>query len=162
MKSILKNIRQQNNTNNMKSIISLLLILAFLTLCAAFKSPVVHASYTLPPTKIMMIGDSITQGSLAQASYRRQLYFKLKQANYNFQFVGSRVENYPYSESWFKDFDRYHEGYWGWRTDQILTNNGTNPNYFDSLVSTNTPDLVLIHVGTNNVLQAKTMQDYID
>jgi lysophospholipase L1-like esterase len=103
--------------------------------------------------RIMPLGDSITQGGQDHASYRYELWFDLLQAGYVVDFVGSRdvVDgNDPPNAVWYPDyltqFDRDHQGYWGWRTDQILSIIGGE-------AASAQPDIVLIHLGTNDIGQ---------
>jgi lysophospholipase L1-like esterase len=42
------------------------------------------------------------------------------------------------------DFDMDHEGHWGWRSDQVLER-------IDIWATKNVPDIVLIHLGTNDI-----------
>lgn len=93
------------------------------------------------PLRIMPLGDSITQGS--RDSYRRPLWFKLRQAGMNVDFVGSMSRGYGLS---FKtqDFDGDHEGHWGWRADEVL-------NRVDEWITRSNPDIVLLHLGTNDI-----------
>ncbi|NNF08320.1 MAG: T9SS type A sorting domain-containing protein [Candidatus Eisenbacteria bacterium] len=104
-------------------------------------------------TRIMPLGDSITQGGQTYASYRYELWFMLEQAGYVVDFVGQQNQlngnstpdaaAYP---NYFTTFDRDHEGYWGWRTDEILT-------IIDTAAAQGLPDIVLIHLGTNDIGQ---------
>jgi lysophospholipase L1-like esterase len=103
----------------------------------------------------MPLGDSITQGGQGFASWRYPLWFSLP-AIPLVDFVGDQVTVfggdgganpdtglYPH---YYTAFDRDHEGWWGYRTDQI-----------DALVfaaaEANRPDLVLVHLGTNDIGQ---------
>jgi len=96
----------------------------------------------LPPvTKVMPLGDSITQGHDETNSYRRPLWKRL--AAGRFDFVGSQRENHlgPPPNP---DFDLDHEGHWGWRADQVLAEVG-------GWAGTYRPDVVLLHLGSNDV-----------
>jgi lysophospholipase L1-like esterase len=103
-------------------------------------------------TRVMPVGNSITHGGNGYVSYRYELWFDLQSAGYTVDFVGSRDSIYSgepdpgsYPE-YYTSFDRDHEGYWGWRTDQIA----------DIVLDATTsglPDIVLIHLGTNDVGQ---------
>jgi lysophospholipase L1-like esterase len=104
-------------------------------------------------TRIMALGDSITQGGQGFASYRYALWTALVQAGYAVDLVGSRdflnggsapdPGLYP---GYFTSFDRDHEGYWGWRTDEIAS-------IAQAAAVAAQPDLVLIHLGTNDIGQ---------
>ncbi|HMP74975.1 MAG TPA: SGNH/GDSL hydrolase family protein [Kiritimatiellia bacterium] len=95
--------------------------------------------------RIMPLGDSITQGSRRYDSYRRPLWHQLQAAGHPVNFVGSSTRNHwggpPHD-----DFDRDHEGHWGWTINQILEHLPT------WTVAAN-PDAVLIHLGTNDLFQ---------
>jgi lysophospholipase L1-like esterase len=102
--------------------------------------------------RIMPLGDSITQGANTQNSYRRPLWHKLVAAGYRPDFVGSQTLNYPLTtdtpgtEPPNPDFDLNHEGHAGWRADQIVP-------YVSLWAQTYQPDIVLIHLGTNDLKQ---------
>jgi len=100
------------------------------------------SSYATPvfadaPVKIMPLGDSITRGwygSLEDNGYRGPLYLNL--SGRSFDFVGSQNDG---------DFpDTEHEGYDG------KTASWLNAGMLSRLV-TYQPDIVLYHIGTNNL-----------
>jgi lysophospholipase L1-like esterase len=110
------------------------------------------ANLQLPPPppppgdlRIMPLGDSITQGRDGHWSYRRDLAMALTNAGCSYDFVGT--SNGPSTGPGSGDFDRDHEGHSGYRTGQILNK---LPGYLQGI----TPDWVLLHIGTNDVLQA--------
>jgi hypothetical protein len=111
--------------------------------------------------KIMPLGDSITQSVVGQASYRYWLDKKLHAANISFDFVGSMVDNVggPPTPS---DFDLNHEGHSGYTTWNILEP-GNNPQGFNLAASFNLriPDIVLLHMGTVDVLDKIPTNDTI-
>lgn len=94
--------------------------------------------------KIMPLGDSITLGvgstivDGAVGGYRNDLASLLAGAGINFDFVGTLNDG--------TGFDADHEGHGGWRADQIETN------VFSYLNATQ-PDMVLLHIGTNDISQ---------
>ncbi|KJK49058.1 GDSL family lipase [Lentzea aerocolonigenes] len=91
-------------------------------------------------TRVMPLGDSITEGTQVPGGYRVGLWERLGGGNYRVDFVGSQF-NGPGSLG-----DHDHEGHPGWRIDQI------DANVVSWLNSTN-PRTVLLHIGTNDVLQ---------
>lgn len=107
------------------------------------------------PLKLMPIGDSITQGWSDRYSYRYPLWKKLIDAGASVDFVGSLDENYKGSPEWpaYRGlaFDSDHEGHWGWRVDEILER-------IDGWLSRNTPDVVLLHLGTNDIFQSNGVE----
>jgi len=103
--------------------------------------------------RILPLGDSITNGGQGYVSYRYELWFELEQASILVDFVGSQSTIYPNdppNAAWYPEyfgaFDPDHEGYWGERTDEILAR-------FPGLASSAQPDIVLIHLGTNDIGQ---------
>jgi len=89
----------------------------------------------------MPLGDSITQGY--RDSYRRPLWLKLQRAGIDVDFVGSMKQGLP-TDYKTRDFDGDHEGHWGWRVDEILAR-------IDDWVNESDPDVVLLHLGTNDL-----------
>ncbi len=104
--------------------------------------------------RIMPLGDSITDGSYEHDTYRRMLWQMLEAGEYYVDFVGSRSENWggppPHD-----DFDPDHEGHGGWRADQILANIATWAAAYQ-------PDIVLMHLGTNDTAQNQSVSSTID
>ena len=105
----------------------------------------VAAQAQTPPIRILPMGDSITFGSGGTANlggYRSKLYASLTTAGYNVDYIGSLTTN----SSGIPDQD--HEGHGGWRIDQLDTN---VPAWFGSFAD---PDVILLHIGTNDFGQA--------
>lgn len=110
------------------------------------------------PLRILPLGDSITQADNRHYSYRYYLWILLTDAGFNFDFVGSMNHNFSGNPTWpthaGRSFDSDHEGHWGWSADQILYG---FPQKRDERLSEwlkgYTPDIVLLHLGTNDVLQ---------
>jgi lysophospholipase L1-like esterase len=97
-------------------------------------------------TRIMPLGDSITDGvaeSTDDTGYRRSLYLQLTDEGYNIDFVGSLSGGIP------NDFDKNHEGHRGWKAIGGQEG-GIAPNVYNWL-DTNPADIVLLHIGTNDV-----------
>ena len=91
--------------------------------------------------RILPIGDSITFGSGGTAGlggYRGPLYDSLSGAGYTVDYVGTSNGN----SALLADMD--HEGHGGWRIDQLDTN------IAGWLAAIDTPDFVLLHIGTND------------
>ena len=91
--------------------------------------------------RIMPLGDSITDGLDISGGYRVGLWRRLAVAGYRNDYVGSQF-NGPSSLP-----DHDYEGHPGWRIDQI------DANIVDWL-QTFAPRSVLLHIGTNDVLNA--------
>jgi len=95
-------------------------------------------------TKILPLGDSITQGGYERPSYRRTLWLKLKQHGFNVDFVGSQRDFHGATPpDKLLDFDLDHEGHWGWETNEIVD---SLPTWLESY----TADIALVHLGTND------------
>jgi lysophospholipase L1-like esterase len=90
--------------------------------------------------RVMPLGDSITDGLTVPGGYRIGLWQRLGAAGNTVDFVGS-LSNGPSSLG-----DHDHEGHSGWRIDQIDAN-------VVGWLRTTTPHTVLLHIGTNDVLQ---------
>lgn len=105
------------------------------------------------PLKIMPIGDSITYGVVNSSNtesggYRTELWNLFKADNYSVDFVGS-MTNGP------SDIDKNHEGHRGWRIDEILNGRSSEASAgnIDTWLNANRPDVVLLMIGTNDILQ---------
>ena len=97
------------------------------------------------PITIMPIGDSITSGETGWSTYRCYLHGMLTDAGVSFDFVGTMSDPYPVGPYGCpSEFDQDHEGYWGWRVDQVMDEVATN-------ADTLQPDVALIHLGTNDL-----------
>jgi lysophospholipase L1-like esterase len=105
------------------------------------------------PIKIVMIGDSITQGgrnNRKEYTYRWPLFCELVDDGVDFDFIGSRDFGLHKDAKWpeeykGKKFDLDHEGYYGIKTAAALEK--------VQVVYTNwvaVPDIALIHLGTND------------
>jgi lysophospholipase L1-like esterase len=120
--------------------VALLLIVVALLPVPALARPA-GAAVAARPIRIMPLGDSITYGvgSPSSSSYRAALWNRLAvQAGYAVDFVGSqRSGALP---------DQDNEGHSGWRIDEIAAN-------IDGWLATSQPDVVLLHIGTNDMNQ---------
>jgi lysophospholipase L1-like esterase len=91
----------------------------------------------------MPLGDSITDGSSfdspdGSGGYRGRLYSLLTTAGYNVDYIGSQTVNSTLIP------DQNHEGHGGWRIDQL------DSNMAGWLANMADPDVVLMHIGTND------------
>ena len=100
---------------------------------------------TSPATRIMPLGDSITQADADHDSYRRPLWQRLEASGARVDFVGSQRRHHR-GEPPHADFDIDHEGHWGWRVDEVLE-------HIDGWMEDAQPDVVLIHLGSNDLFQ---------
>lgn len=99
--------------------------------------------------KVMNIGDSIAEGNSGHHTYR----FYLSQMYPALDMVGSRSGVYGGSP---KDgnFDQNHESYWGWRADEVAPK-------IDWAADSYRPDVALVHLGTNDIIQGQGVQSTI-
>ena len=120
---------------------------------AAFEG--VLASFSdLSEVRIMPLGDSITQGNAEYNSYRRPLWQRLNARGYGkVDFVGTQTKNGEFDVP-NPDFDLNHEGYGGRRADQIADN-------IRGWATTANPDVVLLHLGTNDIIQGESVSSTI-
>lgn len=105
------------------------------------------------PLRIMPLGDSITSGQPGYTSYRFPLWNNLKGAGCLIDFVGSKTgvsEGKKDGEDVLLDldFDQDHEGYWNYRSDEILP-------LIPNLINNANPEIVLIHLGSNDLIQGE-------
>ncbi len=118
------------------------------------------------PWRIVALGNSITQSNSSHYSYRYTLWKKLIDFEEPFDFVGSMTDNNGGNPDWplYKGnaFDRDHEGHWGWRVDEIL-NEATwdAQGKLHEWLQTYTPDIALIHLGSNDMFQGDDIAETI-
>ncbi|HTY73582.1 MAG TPA: PA14 domain-containing protein, partial [Actinomycetes bacterium] len=95
--------------------------------------------------KLMPLGDSITDGYRVPGGYRTVLWERTVQEDGDdIDFVGSLNGGPP------ELLDADHEGHSGYRIDQIRAS-------IDTWLAKATPDVVLLHIGTNDIVQNDDM-----
>jgi autotransporter-associated beta strand protein len=95
-----------------------------------------------PPVRILPLGDSITWGVGGDANlggYRSALYTSLTALGYNVNFIGNSIENSSLMAQ------PHHEGHPGITIGQIASN------IAGWLATVDNPDVVLLHIGTNDL-----------
>ena len=109
---------------------------------------------------IMAVGDSITHGVLlpeASASWRLPFTQQLDASGCLYEMTGSQITNALHSA-----FESPHESYSSQQANHFITGftnyAGTNDGIFTSM-ATYSPDVVLLHVGTNDAIQAQDNQE---
>jgi len=90
--------------------------------------------------EIMPLGDSITAGTPGFVGYREKLYRDLINSGFEVEFVGSQSAG--------EGFDADHEGY-GYQTAEFFNSWLNGPAGY--LLNANPPDVILYHIGTNNL-----------
>ena len=151
---------QANFYNNQRTRITLFFLLFFIFCIPAL---VEAQSY-----KIMPLGNSITEGSEENPSYRYDLYRKLKEGYIDFNYVGSRtsaavsgsVTPLPYCQTEDTSIPSLaHEGHWGWRADEILygKSNAVSSGKLSDWLQGYTPHVVLMHLGSNDIFQNQSV-----
>jgi acyl-CoA thioesterase I len=98
------------------------------------------------PLRVLCIGDSITQGGRAGVpdyTYRLPLQRSLVSMGIHADFIGTQHTGLD-GNPWPKDFDPDHEGYYGQTTKTVV---GLVQEHLPKLPP---PDIVLIHLGTND------------
>ena len=131
----------------------LLLILAWPAPAQARQSDPTALAEPAAGVKIMPLGDSITSGTTAWASYRYWLYKDLVARHWTVNFVGSihgQLHTGDAPPACCQDFDWDHEGHSGYRVDNIIP-------LLPSWLALNRPDIVLLHLGTNDILQGRSV-----
>lgn len=100
---------------------------------------------------ILPLGDSITQARYDQLSYRYPLWKLLIDEGKDISFIGTQNQTYNDTRSWPSynglQFDQDHEGHSGKTADWILDH---LDDYFPQYEEV--ADIVLIHLGTNDLL----------
>lgn len=105
-------------------------------------------------TRIMPLGDSITEAKADQASYRYWLWHELVNAGYSVDFVGS-MDGVRAGSPLYEDFDQNHEGHWGWRADEVLAE-------IRGWSASAQPEIVLMHLGHNDLFQGQDLASTVD
>jgi autotransporter-associated beta strand protein len=104
----------------------------------------IPCSAQAPKIRIMPLGDSITYGSSVAGGYRLPLYIALTNLGYNVDFVGSAYDNAAAGLG----AEINHEGHGGWHVS--AASNGLYENILTWLSQIEAPDVVLVHIGTND------------
>ncbi|MDY7100063.1 MAG: SGNH/GDSL hydrolase family protein [Actinomycetota bacterium] len=92
----------------------------------------------------MAVGDSITAGA---EYYRYDLQDLLDSARCNYDMVGTQTDADPVVDG--RTFDADHEGYGGWTADELVP-------VADEASAAEDPQVVLVHVGTNDLYGEET------
>lgn len=113
------------------------------------------SAQAIPPVRILPLGDSITQSHLEYYGYRYYFWKKMIDRDFVFDIVGSMNYCWGGNPAWppynGKTMDIDHEGHGSWRADNILYGGPFNPGYLSLWQQNYTPDIVLLHIGTNDI-----------
>lgn len=116
--------------------------------------------------KILPLGDSITCASPYKLSYRYPLWQHLIDAGKNVEFIGSQKQTGNGNRQWDtyknKTFSEGNECHSGWRTDQILEGLPNGEVGIKQWLKAYSPDIALIHLGTNDIHQKQTPASTVD
>ena len=116
---------------------------AYLMVCAGFLSISGTFAQTTPPIRIMPLGDSITHGTPIPGGYRNPLYHALTNLGYNVDFIGTQTTNPTNSLP-----EINHEGHSGWKISD--PSSGLYENILGWFSAIADPDVILVHIGTND------------
>jgi len=105
--------------------------------------------------RVLPLGDSITQANNKNMSYRYWLWNMLAEKNIAVDFVGTQNSNYEGNPDFPEDFDKNHQGRWGWRSDEVLAELPEWLTHYDA-------DVALIHLGTNDCLKNQAVPETLD
>ena len=118
----------------------------------------------------MLVGDSITEGSSGDWTWRYRLAAYLDAAGVDYEFVGPRLtmldlatnehDSLEYADP---EFDQHHFAQWGEGLHAILDENAATPE--DGIgwaVGTYQPDVVIEVLGTNDLLYGSSPQETVD
>ena len=125
------------------------LLISFFALCL-LTTHINAADEPSAPIKIMPLGDSLTYDYILadadnprpisiRTAYRSHLWYMLRDANISADFVGSQSAGQAITPP----FDTDNEGHFGWHSLEIAESTY-------SYMARSTPDIVLLHAGTND------------
>lgn len=108
-------------------------------------------------TKIMALGDSVTEGAQQSLTetYRYFLFQKLMNAGKRFDFVGSRTQAQFDINPARWDYDQNHESHSGWEANEIAAQS-------TAWAQAAQPDIVLLHIGTNDLIHGQSVTSTVN
>ncbi|THV41448.1 SGNH/GDSL hydrolase family protein [Glycomyces buryatensis] len=101
------------------------------------------------PVSIMPLGDSITS---SPGCWRGNLWDRLVEAGHDIHFVGSESDPCPPSA-----VEEWHEGHGGYKVTDSVANG-----YVRSWLELNTPDVLMMHFGTNDMWREVPVEAVMD
>lgn len=155
LRSVQPNRHFHRSTRRFSPILPMITLLRSVVFCSTtFALGAGFLAAQAPPIRIMPLGDSITDGTAVGTAgyggYRLPLYNSLTAAGYNVDYIGSLTNNGASIP------DKNHEGHGGWRIDQL------DSNILGWLGTMEDPDVVLMHIGTNDFGQSFNTATAID
>ncbi len=117
--------------------------------------------------RVLPLGDSITEGKfLTTGGYRQPLQDLLKDAGYNITYVGKEDNGELANDTGFAKAmaNPNHEGYGSIRIDQIIKGGGAEGHSvlpINATLDTDKPDVVLLMIGTNDLLQTRDLHNVV-
>ena len=137
----------------------------FCFLLFVFFLQIVLVSTATAVTRIMPLGNSITVGTCDNEpleeleGYRQKLYLDLIDQGYDVDFVGGEEAG----GDALPPFDIDHEGHGGWKADEIVNGNPDQPGeeQLDQWLVDHRPDIVLLHIGTNDISAGDNPADIV-
>ncbi len=105
------------------------------------------SAFSAEPTRLLAVGDSITQGGKTFVTYRLPLDQKLRAAGWSYEFVGTQQSEGPNGPLW-------HDGYGGKNAEFLA---GLMPQKLRQLK----PDIILLHCGHNHAAEEKPVPGII-
>ena len=119
--------------------------------------------------RAMPLGDSITEariGTQGVPSYRRDLSNRIRDSGSGIDLVGSRNGVRGSTNDQQADpggnWDKDHEGHWGWRVDEILAGKHAGHGRLANWLDTHDPHVLLIHLGSNDLFQGQSVQSTLN
>ena len=133
------------------SLIIFSLLLTFSLLCCHTDDDSSPPSIRNEGIKVLALGDSRVEGSRPDfESYRYEFWKNMTADNWLFDFIGPLKDLASYPQFMNSDFDFDHAGVGGFTTKDVLDNLSTT-------ISTDTPDVVLLGIGGNDLLENVTV-----
>ena len=140
------------------------------TVLVMFLFPIHEACRAMAIGEVLPLGDSITDGFATTGGYRARLNLLLNNNGDVFKFIGSATNNSTAALT--AAGQEHHEGHTGYRIDQIdgnltglvssapVPDNSNGGHWLDGGHGTGRaaifPDLILLHIGTNDASQGRT------
>ena len=123
-------------------------MIPFLLLACAGSPDAPDSAEPEGPVRIMPLGDSLTSGYRVPGGYRPQLHDGLTASGWSFDFVGSISSPTDMA-------DPDHEGHNTYVIDELITTTA-------EMVPLYEPDIVLLLIGTNDVVSQKALSEAPD